>query len=280
MKELLAPTLENYKLSVTHLNNFIDVTRGGPQNFLLNNLLRFPQAKSANAIYGTLIHAVLQHAHSHLAASGTRKPIEDITGEFIRLLQQQELSDNDLALYSKRGIEALEAFLGAKYGTFTPSQKPELSFAGQGVVLGQARLTGSLDLVDIDNQTITVTDYKTGKPSTSWTGKSDYEKIKLHKYRQQLMFYELLCANSRDYAKYDFGGAVLQFVEPDSRGDIYQLDDRFSRDELADFQRLIAAVWRCIITLELPDISNYQASYRGIIQFEKDLISSEYPARE
>ena len=280
MKELLAPMLENYKLSVTHLNNFIDVTRGGPQNFLLNNLLRFPQAKSANAIYGTLIHAVLQHAHSHLAASGTRKPIEDITGEFIRLLHQQNLSDADLALYSKRGIEALEAFLGAKYDTFKSSQKPELSFTGQGVVLGQARLTGSLDLVDIDNQTITVTDYKTGKPSTSWTGKSDYEKIKLHKYRQQLMFYELLCANSRDYAKYDFGGAILQFVEPDSRGDIYQLDDRFSRDELADFQHLIAAVWRCITTLELPDISSYQASYQGMIQFEKDLISNKYLARE
>lgn len=274
MKELLAPTLENYKLSVTHLNNFIDVTRGGPQNFLLNNLLRFPQAKSANAIYGTLIHAVLQHAHSHLAASGTRKPIEDITGEFIRLLHQQNLSDADLALYSKRGIEAFEAFLSAKYDTFKPSQKPELSFAGQGVVLGQARLTGSLDLVDVDNQTITVTDYKTGKPSTSWTGKSDYEKIKLHKYRQQLMFYELLCANSRDYAKYDFGGAVLQFVEPDSRGDIYQLDDRFSRDELADFQRLIAAVWRCITTLELPPIDNFEQNYKGILVFEQMLRNS------
>ena len=279
MKELLAPTLENYKLSVTHLNNFIDVTRGGPQNFLLNNLLRFPQAKSANATYGTLIHTVLQHAHSHLAASGTRKPIEDITGEFIRLLQQQELSDNDLALYSKRGIEALEAFLGAKYGTFTPSQKPELSFAGQGVVLGQARLTGSLDLVDIDNQTITVTDYKTGKPSTSWTGKSDYEKIKLHKYRQQLMFYELLCANSRDYARYKFAGARLQFVEPNqATDDIVALDDRFSNDELADFQRLIAAVWRCITLLELPDVSHYEANYRGVLQFEEDLLAGKYPA--
>ena len=95
------------------------------------------------------------------------------------------------------------------------------------------------------------------------------------------MFYELLCANSRDYARYKFAGARLQFVEPDqATGDIVTLDDRFSNDELADFQRLIAAVWRCITTLELPDISNYQASYQGIIQFEKDLISSEYPARE
>ena len=59
MKELLAPTLENYKLSVTHLNNFIDVTRGGPQNFLLNNLLRFPQAKSADT---ALAHANPQYA--------------------------------------------------------------------------------------------------------------------------------------------------------------------------------------------------------------------------
>jgi len=275
MKELLAPTLENYKLSVTHLNNFIDVTRGGPQNFLLNNLLRFPQSKSANAIYGTLIHTVLQHAHSHLAASGTRKPIEDITGEFIRLLHQQNLSDADLALYSKRGIEALEAFLTTKYDTFAPSQKPELSFAGQGVVLGQARLTGSLDLVDIDNQTITVTDYKTGKPSTSWTGKSDYEKIKLHKYRQQLMFYELLCANSRDYARYKFAGARLQFVEPDqATGDIVALDDHFSNDELADFQRLIAAVWRCITTLELPPIDNFEQNYKGILVFEQMLRNS------
>lgn len=184
-------------------------------------------------------------------------------------------------MYSKRGIEALEAFLSAKYGTFTPSQKPELSFAGQGVVLGQARLTGSLDLVDIDNQTITVTDYKTGKPSTSWTGKSDYEKIKLHKYRQQLMFYELLCANSRDYARYKFAGARLQFVEPDqATGDIVALDDRFSNDELADFQRLIAAVWRCITLLELPDVSHYEANYRGILQFEEDLLAGKYPACE
>ena len=88
------------------------------------------------------------------------------------------------------------------------------------------------------------------------------------------MFYELLCANSRDYAKYDFGGAVLQFVEPDSRGDIYQLDDRFSRDELADFQRLIAAVWRCITTLELPPIDNFEQNYKGILVFEQMLRNS------
>ena len=95
------------------------------------------------------------------------------------------------------------------------------------------------------------------------------------------MFYELLCANSRDYARYKFTGAWLQFVEPDqATGDIVALDDRFSNDELADFQRLIAAVWRCITTLELPDISHYEANYRGILQFEEDLLAGKYPAYE
>ena len=148
----------------------------------------------------------------------------------------------------------------AEAHTFRPEQKTELSFAGQGVVLGDARLTGTLDLVDIDHtaNTIAVTDYKTGKPARSWQGRTDAEKIKLHKYRQQLMFYELLVRYSRDYARYDFAGATLQFVEPDKdTGAIHQLSTSFSQAELDEFAQLIAAVWRCITQLQLPDTSHY-----------------------
>ncbi|PLS80642.1 hypothetical protein CYG49_04570, partial [Candidatus Saccharibacteria bacterium] len=35
VKDLLTPSLKQYKLSATHLNNFTDVTQGGPQAFLL-----------------------------------------------------------------------------------------------------------------------------------------------------------------------------------------------------------------------------------------------------
>jgi len=49
MRDLLLPKLENYKLSVTHLHNFLDVTRGGPSMFMLQNLLHFPRAKSPSA---------------------------------------------------------------------------------------------------------------------------------------------------------------------------------------------------------------------------------------
>ena len=276
LKDVLAPTLETYKLSITHLNNFLDISRGGPQNFLLNNLLRFPSAKSPAASYGTAIHSVLQQLHNLLRADHRLPTTERILQHFRTSLEAQHLPPDDFALYLDKGTAALTAFLDAKSSDFHDTELAELDFAHQGVVVGGARLTGKLDVADIDkhNKTIFVTDYKTGKPSHSWKGTSDYEKIKLHKYRQQLMFYQLLVTSSRDYGNFTFTGARLQFVEPDMKtGDILSLEDTFSEEELAEFARLIGIVWRKITALELPDISGYSADYKGMVQFEEDLLT-------
>ena len=276
LKDVLAPTLETYKLSITHLNNFLDVSRGGPQNFLLNNLLRFPSAKSPAASYGTAIHASLQQLHNLLRADHRLPPAERILHYFRTSLEAQHLPPDDFALYLDKGTAALTAFLDAKSSEFHDTELAELDFAHQGVIVGGARLTGKLDVADIDkhNKTIFVTDYKTGKPSHSWKGISDYEKIKLHKYRQQLMFYQLLVESSRDYGDFTFTGARLQFVEPDIKtGDILSLEDTFSEEALAEFARLVGIVWRKITTLELPDISGYSADYKGMVQFENDLLA-------
>ncbi len=181
-------------------------------------------------------------------------------------------------MYLARGIDALSRFLAHSYQDFTSSQRTEVSFSNQTVTLGEARLTGALDLADIDDKakTIRVTDYKTGKPSRDWKGKTEYEKIKLHKYHQQLMFYQLLVENSRDYSQYSFNSGILQFVEPTKSGDIIALENTHSSEELAEFRTLIAAVWHCITTLTLPDISQYEPTLKGILQFEADLIDKYY----
>lgn len=272
MRQLLAPVLENYKLSVTHLNNFLDVTRGGPTSFLLGNLLRFPQAKSPSAHYGTAVHSTLQRAHNHFVSTGQRRPIEDVISDFQHELASQHLPAEDLQKLTTRGISALTQFLDSHYQTFTRHQKTELSFANQGAVTESAQLTGNLDLVDIDDGHILVTDYKTGASSRDWKGKTDGEKIRLHKYRQQLMFYQLLVTGSRDYGRYEYEGGVLQFVEPDRSGDIHALRAEATPEELEVFSHLIGAVWRSITTLELPDISNFEPNYKGMLAFEDFMI--------
>ncbi len=275
LKELLAPQLEQYQLSVTHLTNFLDVTRDGPQNFLLQNLLRFPQAMSPASAYGSAVHATLQRAHAHLAAHGQRQAVEDILHNFETTLEEQHLSRIDFDTYLQKGSDDLQAFLSFAYNSFTASQKTELNFKSQHVVVGDAHLSGALDLVDIAvDRSVIVTDYKTGKPSRDWTGKTDYEKIKLHKYKQQLMFYKLLVENARDYRGHSVERGVIQFVEPTRGGDIIALTTDFSAAEQAQFVLLINAVWRHIINFELPDTSTYSPTLKGILAFERDLIDN------
>ena len=103
----------------------------------------------------------------------------------------------------------------------------------------------------------------------------DFEKIKLHKYKQQLMFYQVLCENSRDYAKLSFDGGVLQFVEPDSSGEICALEESFSAEDLARFRKLISAVWNCIINLDFPGVSDFEPNYKGMLAFEQFLVDKD-----
>jgi len=274
MHALLLPALENYKLSVTHLTNFLDITRGGPSAFLTQNLLRFPQAKSANAAFGTAIHDTLQQAHAHLLSTGKKQAIEDIVANFELILKEQYLDKKDFENFLQKGSDVLRAYLNEKYNTFTILDQPELNFAGQHSIVGEAHLTGKLDVAKLDksNKTVIVTDYKTGKPSRSWIGKDEYEKIKLHKYKQQLLFYKLLVENSRDYRGYKVEQGIMQFVEPTTSGEILELSEDFNHEELGRFTQLINAVWTRIINLNLPDISSYDPSYKSILAFEQDLI--------
>lgn len=274
LNELLKPSLENYKLSATHLNNFLDISRGGPQAFLLDNLLHFPATKSAAASYGSAVHKTLQQAHVHIVATGEQKPIEDVLHDFEINLIAERLNPLDYATYHQKGSEQLSLFLAEKYDTFTATQKSELNFSGQEVFLDDAHLTGMIDVADINKQakTMIVTDYKTGKAVSSWNANGEYEKIKLHKYRQQLLFYKLLVEGSRDYGTFTVTEGCLEFIEPHRSGEICRLSLSFDIEELNRFRQIVAKVWQHITDLNLPDTSRYDQTYKGVLAFEQDLL--------
>ncbi len=274
LKTLLAPQLEHFKLSATSLNAFLDVSRGGPQAFLLNNLLHFPKAKAASAGYGTAVHRTLQQAHTHIAATGENKPIEDSLHDFEVALTNERLSERDFEQYLKQGSEHLPLFLSSAAARMTTTQKAEVGFSHQDVRVGDARLTGSLDMIDANDEdhTLEVTDYKTGSPATNWDKGQAYTKLKLHKYRQQLIFYKLLTEHSSAYSRYKATKGRLAFVEPTKTGDISVLELDLTTEESDRTEKLINAVWKKITTLDLPDTSNYSPDLKGVLAFEQDLI--------
>lgn len=274
LKTLLAPRLEKFKLSATSLNGFLDVTRGGPQHFLLNNLLRFPKTKPAPASYGTAIHWTMQQIHLHMVATGEYKPLEDSLRDFELALAKERLSVTDFQHYLQQGSEHLPVFLSSGLLPITSSQKAEVNFSYQDVRSGTACLTGSLDMIDVDarEKTIAVTDYKTGHPSRSWDRGDDHTKLKLHKYRQQLVFYKILVENSSEYHNYTVTNGQLAFIEPTKTGESILLSLDLTAEDITRTERLIEAVWKHIIALDLPDISAYSPDYKGVLAFEQDLI--------
>lgn len=276
MRDYLAPLLFRYKLSATHVNSFIDITQGGPQSFLLGNLLRFPQSPSPYANYGTAMHAALQRAHDYMRAHKQHQPEEDVLQEFEKSLDRMQFTDDERALYHAKGSNALRVFLRAKYDSFVPEQQAELNFNHQDVWIDDVHLTGKLDVVQFDGDamTATVTDYKTGGILTGWDKGADYQKIKAHKYRQQLLFYKLLIEHSREWQRYTMTRGVLQFVEPNPAGEIVALElADIDPEELERFARLVRVVWKHIQGLSFPDTSGYEQTLEGIRQFEEDLLA-------
>lgn len=273
MAELLSDRLEKYKLSATHLCNFVDVSQGGPERFLLQNLLRFPQAMSPSAAFGSAIHATLHRAHAHLTATGKKRPVEDLMGDFETVLQDYQLPHDQYEHFAKKGSDVLSYYLARKYDYFSPTQLVELSFGTESVVVDGVRLTGAVDLIEVDEETkrIYVTDYKTGKPTATWQGKTDYEKIKLHHYKQQLMFYKLLLENSRQFSGYTVALGYIEYVEADSAGTLHRLELSFDTNEMTEFKTLMCGVWKRIQALDFSTADNYDQNLSGIKAFETEL---------
>jgi DNA helicase-2/ATP-dependent DNA helicase PcrA len=205
-----------------------------------------------------------------------KQSIKSVINKFDTLIKRQHLAKKDLDFCIKKGEDILKTYLDQKYDTFNQNQQTELGFSGQQSMIGDAHITGKLDLIEIDkkNKTITVTDYKTGKPAESWQGQTDFEKIKLHKYKQQLLFYKLLIENSRDYYNYNVGRGIMQFVEPTKDGRIADIEIVFKDEDIKNFKKLINAIWVHVINLDFPDISGYSQNYKGILDFEQDLIEN------
>ena len=297
-EELLKSLLENYQLSVTHLNNFLNVSKGGPQSFLEQNLLRFPQAKTPSSSYGTAIHSTLERVSVKLRHDGVLATKEECLAWFTEYLRKERLSNQDFDQYSERGLAALDVFYDQRIAPkcdvsgmgsgangaagFKATDKTEINFKDQGVVIEgmlsgerlSAHLTGKLDrLVDLGGGRAEVIDYKTGKAKSEWKPGTEYEKIKLYEYERQLMFYHILLEQARDYKRnFRFEKGVLQFVEPLSNGKIAELTLDEDSEKKTRTERLALIVFNKIKNLDFPDTSKYGEKLEDIIAFEDELL--------
>ncbi len=279
-KALLQKVVEGYMLSPTHLNNFLNIIDGGPMRFLEQNLLRFPQAKTASSVYGTAIHKALEDAHVLMRKDGKLPQLATLLAIFGKELRKGRLMSYEEEKLKARGEKILARYYELQKDSIKGEHIVELNFAKQSVVLGDALINGKIDkIIEADDKSWTVVDLKTGKGFDAWDeGKlTVYDELKLHHYRLQLMMYKILVENSRDHNMHKVTHGILEFVEEENNGKILELaitfDDKEVQNELVRCKKLIEAVYKKIVTLDFPDTTLYPQTLEGIKEFEEDLIA-------
>ena len=219
-KDFIDSLLENYKMSITHLNNFLFC----PRKFFYQNLLRVPSAKDRSSSFGTAVHASLCEL---LKRFQSRPPQNDNDHEeMLKYLKEQyelsldrerlpEKDHNDLL---QRGINALTAYYNHYKNTFNANVLLEFNFDPYGLHLEGIQITGKLDKIEIldqQNSVINVVDYKTGQYA------SGKKKLSLGQdYHRQIVFYQLLCnlANSTGLFKYKMKSGEIDFIQKHDDG--------------------------------------------------------------
>lgn len=240
--EYLKKLLEDFKLSPTSLNTYLDCH----YKFKLDNLYRIPRSKSASMCFGTAVHYALEQ----LSKKSLNK--SEFISEFQKALEREILSPNDLRDRLEYGKKVLSKY----YDQYQDSEKTvlftEKNFGtATPILLEDVPLTGKVDRIDLLNKkekNVLFVDYKTGKPRT----RGEIEgttKNSNGDYKRQLVFYHLLAELDKSF-DYHLTTTQLDFVETDAKGDYHQESFSITKEETENLKTLIKDSMKSIRSLD------------------------------
>lgn len=211
-KNYLDSLLQNYSLSVTHLNNYLDC----PIKFYYQNLIRVPAAKGESMAFGSAVHSTLQALFEQMKAQGNIfPPKEKMMDDFRRFMYRNRESFtkeqyNRRLEYGDKILPPYYNFYIKKWNKIVILEKNIRNVEVEGVPLN-----GKLDKLEFDGKKVNVVDYKTGSYA--------YARNKLKgpigddtvggDYWRQAVFYKILLDNQK-YNDWDAISAEFDFIEP------------------------------------------------------------------
>lgn len=276
-KDFLNNLLQNYKMPFTHMQHFLNFTIHGPEKFIEQDLLKFPQKRNVYAAYGIAMHEVAEIFYKFRERENKIPTEKFLLEKFVKALERQRLSEKDFKKYLEEGIQNLKIFY--KFLNDRPylkDTKTEVSFYNENIKIEDSHIYGNIDMLEKIDKEIILTDFKTGDYFENWEDVNhDGHKIKLHFFKYQLAFYALLLKNSHTYGEYKVKVGQIIFAEADKKKKIHTLELLIDDELLEKVRKLINAVYRKIKNADFPDISKYSENLKGILQFEEDLLNEK-----
>ncbi|MDO4612412.1 MAG: ATP-dependent DNA helicase [Candidatus Saccharibacteria bacterium] len=265
LRAIYKEKLANYKMSATGLTSFIDLAYGGPVEFFNRQVLAVPRGtEDESLVLGTLMHRVFEAV--------TNRGISDAeaTQFFLSELEKEGIEPEIKRKLSDKGPASLKLAL-EKFGGILRQGKAEVNLERDGITVDGVPILGRIDhlIIDEDAKTIEIYDFKTSPyHKEGWKSHTT-----LYKYMLQLGFYKLLLNNSSLYKNYTVTHGHILFVVPDGKdGRVYDKVYEFNDADEADLVKLIAAVYKLIISLEFMDKEIFipatqKATFKDIKEF-------------
>ena len=204
--------LQNYTLSVTHLNNFLDC----PLRFYFQCLIRVPSGKSPAATFGQAVHWALNKAFKLMKDDGNEFPLtDDFMKEFRWYMyrNRDSFTKEDFKRRLDYGEKILPEYYDQNIGTWNKIAITERTI--KNVEVQGVPIKGNLDKIEFTGKQVTVIDYKTGKLKNA-KGKllrPTNENLNGGDYWRQAVFYKILVDNDHS-TDWDVVSTQFEFVEP------------------------------------------------------------------
>ncbi len=227
IKDFVRMESSSMKLAVTHLNNFFSC----PWMWYFRNFLRVPEAKSESLDFGNLVHACINRYFKDRSLIGRIPSLID------EELEKMKLYDPRAIVRFKKDAERWLPLLleheCRDVGEYAKSEVP-LSYRNSG--LPNLEITGKIDLVEsLDDETLYVTDFKTGKAYSARDIEKRDEEGRLSDKLRQLAMYAYLIMHQKE--EKIISNSRLLFIETDTNDKNRTYETTIGEDELALLQK-------------------------------------------
>ena len=220
--EMIDKVLENFKISATSLNKYLKCKL----TFYFENILRVPMGRSASMGFGNAIHYGLEHFFNDINQSEPKSigSVSKLIEYFVKGLDnyKSHFTAQEFENYSKNGTKVLTEYYSEYSKEWLIPRKYELEYNIPITEYQGVPISGKLDRINIYDDHISVTDYKTGKYDASKLKVSTDESVG-GDYWRQIIFYRLLLDGDKCH-DWVMKKGIMDFVEKDS-------DDKFRKVE-------------------------------------------------
>jgi len=247
--------LENYKLSPTDLNKFIE----DPKRFLREVIFRYPFLSNENLVFWSVYHKILEFAF--IKKSSTIMQLEEMKTMFLDEIKRYDLTSEEYNRLKERWINWLEWYYEIYKQNNREVVNTEYNFRSKNIMFDWIPLTWKIDKIDIIpysntlskdeelttwwqaplfTESVALIDYKTWKVKSMWQIKwidRDWNKKPWKwNYLRQLLFYKLMFENNSELnSKFNIWELALDFVEGKNNEYKY-LTVEHTIDEYEDFK--------------------------------------------